>query len=335
MGGARILRTIAVAVFLTLAASAAIASGALATTPGWECVPTTAGQAVVSGGTGVAPSCGAGSTAVLAPTYVASGVGGKPTVEFSAVNVQIVSGSGSTSGTVNGEGNLIIGYDETPKAQTGSHNLVLGVGQSYTSFGSIVAGSYNSAGGKFSDVFGNENKAPGYSAVVAGGRGNVAEGAYSSVGGGVKGKSKGEYASVSGGKGNIAAGESASVAGGREGDASGEASAVDGGSNDIASDAFAWLGGGVDNQASGFGSAVSGGTGMEAAGTYSSVAGGSEGEAAGEGSSVLGGERSIARGVESVVLGGSFGTAEANFSVVLGGDDTFINNSKEYEVAPK
>src|SRR5437763_14934618 len=68
-----------------------LAGGALAAvTPGWECVPTTAGQAVVSGGTGAAPSCGTGETAVLAPTYVSSGVGGKPTVKFSAVNVQIL-----------------------------------------------------------------------------------------------------------------------------------------------------------------------------------------------------------------------------------------------------
>src|SRR5438067_10562765 len=85
-----------------------------AVTPGWECIPTTAGQPVVSGGTGAAPSCASGTTAVLAPTYVASGVGGKPTVQFAAVNVQIVSGSGATDGAVNGEGNLVLGYDENP-----------------------------------------------------------------------------------------------------------------------------------------------------------------------------------------------------------------------------
>src|SRR5438105_7317839 len=78
-----------------------LAGGALAAvTPGWECVPTAAGQAVVSGGTGSAPSCGAGTTPVLAPTYVPSGVGGKPTVQFASVNVQIVSGSGKTDGVV-------------------------------------------------------------------------------------------------------------------------------------------------------------------------------------------------------------------------------------------
>jgi hypothetical protein len=85
------------------------ASAAWAVTPGWECVPKTTGQAVVSGGTGATPSCGNATTPVLAPTYVASGAGGKPTVEFSAVNVQIVSGSGNTNAAVNGKGNLIIG----------------------------------------------------------------------------------------------------------------------------------------------------------------------------------------------------------------------------------
>src|SRR5947209_11501210 len=107
---------------LRLAAVAAVCGGWLiplageawgAVTPGWECVPTTAGQAVVSGGTGSAPSCGGGTTAVLAPTYVSSGVGGKPTVQFAAVNVQIVNGTGSTASS-NGDGNLVLGYDESP-----------------------------------------------------------------------------------------------------------------------------------------------------------------------------------------------------------------------------
>src|SRR6202035_4175162 len=61
-------------------------------------------------------------------TFVESGVGGTPTIQFSGANVQIVNGEGKTA-SVNGEGNLVIGYDEnpgtvrgTPGAQTGSHN---------------------------------------------------------------------------------------------------------------------------------------------------------------------------------------------------------------------
>src|SRR5436309_15319489 len=116
-----------------------------AVTPAWECVPTTAGQAVVSGGTGATPSCGGGQTAVLAPTYVSSGVGGKPTVQFAAVNVQIVSGSGGTNAKVNGEGNLVIGYDENPGGlpQTGSHDLILGRNQSFTGFAELLGGEQN------------------------------------------------------------------------------------------------------------------------------------------------------------------------------------------------
>src|SRR5262245_47100631 len=70
------------------------------------------------------------------------GVGGKPTIQVTGANLQIVSGSGKTNGPVNGAGNLIIGYaDEadcteiefcgTPQIHTGSHNLVLGTSQSY------------------------------------------------------------------------------------------------------------------------------------------------------------------------------------------------------------
>ena len=63
-------------------------------TPGWECVPTTAGGNVTSGGTGATPSCSGRGTAVLAPTYIGNGPGGKPAVQFSAVNVQVISGAG-------------------------------------------------------------------------------------------------------------------------------------------------------------------------------------------------------------------------------------------------
>jgi hypothetical protein len=34
-------------------------------------------------------------------------------IEFSGVNVNIVNGTGTTDGTVNGPGNLIVGYNET------------------------------------------------------------------------------------------------------------------------------------------------------------------------------------------------------------------------------
>src|SRR5262249_11099082 len=186
-----------------------------AVTPGWECIPTTAGQAVVSGGTGATPSCGAGKTAVLAPTYVPSGVGGKPTVVFSAVNVQVVSGSGSTSGAVNGEGNLIIGYAENANSFTrvGSHGLVVGANNGWKSFGELVGGNRNQALGNYATVFGNSNTASGGSSFAAG-EVNTASGGASSVSGGAHNAATGADSSATGGEFNRAASTFASVTGG-------------------------------------------------------------------------------------------------------------------------
>ena len=75
--------------------------------------------------------------------YIGAGVGGKPTIQFSGVNVQVVNGEGKTA-TTNGEGNLVIGYDENPRAQTGSHNLILGEEQEFTAYAGIDAGLLSS-----------------------------------------------------------------------------------------------------------------------------------------------------------------------------------------------
>ena len=92
-------------------------------------------------------------TAVLAPTYVSPGVGGKPTVRFAAVNVQILNGLGSTA-SVNGTGNLVVGYDETPGTQSGSHDLVLGQKQTYTGYGELVGGYGNNVSGNYAGALG-------------------------------------------------------------------------------------------------------------------------------------------------------------------------------------
>ena len=113
----RVLAAVLVAgVFGVLAGGACASSVSL-------CVPSTAGGSVTSG------ACSRGGTTVALPassadqqtllsilphiSFSASGIGGKPTITFSGVNVQIIDGSGHTS-TVNGTGNLVLGYDETP-----------------------------------------------------------------------------------------------------------------------------------------------------------------------------------------------------------------------------
>ena len=64
---------------------------------------------------------------------------------MSGMNVQVVDGSGDTSGVVNGFGNLIVGYNEKGFAatRTGSHNLVVGLNHEYTSYAGLVAGNSN------------------------------------------------------------------------------------------------------------------------------------------------------------------------------------------------
>jgi hypothetical protein len=224
-----------------------LAGGAsAAVTPGWECIPATAGKAVLSGGTGSAPSCGAGTTAVLAPTFVSSGVGGKPTVRFAAVNVQILSGSGATKGPVNGLGNLVLGYDESPGTQTGSHDLVRGTGQTYTSYASILGGSQNRANAANTVAFGSGNIAKAQFATVTGGRAGTASGSYSSISGGYGNLASTSYTSVSGGCSNLAGSGGVSIA-------------------SICTDttgfpnSFATITGGTGNQASATAAAVSGG----------------------------------------------------------------------------
>ncbi len=187
---------------------------------------------------------------------VPSGIDGKPTVQVTGANVQIVNGERKTA-TTNGEGNLVIGYDENergkcsikvklhgkqgceesggmwilePHAQTGSHNLIFGSEQEFTSYGGIVDGSFNSI------------TAP--------------------------------FASVTGGLENTASSEGASVSGGNEGTASGESSSVSGGWGGVASEVRSSVSGGESNTAAGYNSWAGGGIGNHADGNWSSVFGG-------------------------------------------------------------
>lgn len=129
-------------------------------------------------------------------------VGGK-TIRFSGVNVQVVNGLESTGQvdfdgaspwpsvvetSVNGVGNLIVGYQESRNVdrRSGSHNLVVGSGNDYTAFGGLVIGFENAITGPYASVSGGAgNVASGFSSTVGGGRGNQATGGYAcAVGGG-------------------------------------------------------------------------------------------------------------------------------------------------------
>ena len=123
--------------------------------------------------------------AVAAPnasstTYGPFTVTGKD-VYLTGYNLHIQSGSGKTDGTVNGYGNLILGYNEatsSPK-RTGSHNLILGTNNSYSSYAGIVAGNSNTISGGYASVLG--------------GRTSTASGLYATVSGGYRSNAVGEY----------------------------------------------------------------------------------------------------------------------------------------------
>ena len=80
------------------------------------------------------------------------------TILISGANLQVVSGAGSTSSGVNGTGNIIVGYDEDNYFQSanksGSHNLVIGSGHTYSSFGGMVVGFGSEITGEYSSVSG-------------------------------------------------------------------------------------------------------------------------------------------------------------------------------------
>ncbi|MFT7463373.1 MAG: hypothetical protein ACI9EF_001717 [Pseudohongiellaceae bacterium] len=233
-----------------------------------------------------------------------------PTIRFSGVNVQVVSGLGATNGNpnnpssisngstvVNGVGNLIVGYNElgNPLADSriGSHNVVLGQANSYTRFGGLVGARENTISGPFS--------------TVSGGRRNQAKAPFSSVGGGKSNTTKGKYASVSGGWFNTASGAQSSVSGGQSNKASGVRASVSGGQFNVASGKVASVSGGYANLANGYLAAtVSGGAYNTASGTYAAT--------------VSGGEDNTASGTyAATVSGGGYNTASGTYTATVSG----------------
>ena len=141
-------------------------------------------------------------------SYSPKGLNGLPTLTISGANLQIVSGSGSTYATPSGLGNLIIGYDEHGSAvkQTGSHNLVLGQQQTFTSYGGVIGGYQNTLSGPLSAVFGQYNTAGAGETSVTGGVFNTAGGGLSSVSGGESNTASGADSAILGGNGNTVSG---------------------------------------------------------------------------------------------------------------------------------
>ncbi len=217
---------------------------------------------------------------------------------LSGMNLQIVNGLGATNGNpespeatrefsnVNGLGNLIVGYDEPiglvgpfagePVAsnKSGSHNVVIGHGHNYSSFGGLVVGRDNNIMGAYSSVTGGtQNKARAAFSSVSGGEDNRAEDFYSSISGGQNNTTAENWSSISGGDSNTTQGEHSSISGGRFNTTTGTHSSISGGASNVASGRRASISGGLSNAASGVSSNVSGGSFRTASGTYDWAAG--------------------------------------------------------------
>ena len=204
--------------------------------------------------------------------YLTVTTGDQPRALFSGLNLQLVNGTGQTD-TVNGRGNLILGYDVarhdemyfcadgqfTDKEpceragqtwatshKTGSHYLVIGDRNNYAQYGGLVVGAYNTSNGRAASVTGGrENKASGPYASVSGGTGNAARGPYTSVSGGEFNAANGSAATVTGGTYNIANGPYATVSGGEFNTASGDGATVSGGHQRSATGEYDWVAGGL------------------------------------------------------------------------------------------
>jgi hypothetical protein len=249
-----------------------------------------------------------------------------PLVQLSSVNLQIVNGLGGTD-TVNGLGNLIVGYDEVNTNtgsnrcsdgaysdqatcegagavwsythKTGSHYLVLGSENSYSQFGGLVAGQRNFTTRNYATVTGGYmNLASGEYSSISGGQVNFSTGAYSSVSGGGANSASGDFSSISGGHQSIASGDYSSISGGNYNQATGDNASVSGGRSNTASGWESSVGAGYENEASGRLSSVQGGRTNDAIGDYSSVGGGYNNTASGIRSSVSGGETTGATGAD-------------------------------------
>jgi hypothetical protein len=224
----------------------------------------------------------------------------RPTLRIAGANLHVVNGAGYTA-SVNGLGNVIVGYDESgaflppvcsyggyadetscisaggtwaAEHKSGSHSIVIGGHHRYSRYGALVAGSANTVNYDVASITGGtHNTASNYGAAVSGGVSNNASGFYASVSGGSNNTAYGWWASVSGGQENLANGDAASVSGGWHAEASGYRSSVSGGLAGWARGEGASISGGDGSYAEDYASSVSGGWNRWALDDYDWVAG--------------------------------------------------------------
>ncbi len=327
------LRGVVVAAGIAVGLLMVVASGAMAA--GIKiCVPSKEGKSITTPKKG---ACAAGdTTTTLLPQaeqekleqllpyerYVASGVGGKPTIQIEGANLQVLSKQIPQRSGEEGTGNLIVGRDEeqirgewegelvTASRQTGSDNLIIGNEQAFHSYDGFVGGYANTDSAPYSDVFGYKNTASALYSSVTGGGENEAISEFASVSGGKGNRAKAVYGSVSGGDLNQAKNPYSSVSGGYENRAEGEYASVSGGSGNRSKIVAASVSGGFDNQAEGEDSSVSGGSHNVTGSKYDSVSGGANNKTE---------DTSFSDGLANWIGGGEGNRASGLYGSLVGG----------------
>jgi len=200
-----------------------------------------------------------------------------PHIIFEGVNVHVRSGSGSTDDgcsegnpaceSLTGLGNLTVGYNEQLNAsgdflavcsdgrfdtevecesnggrwsqnhRSGSHNLIVGSWNSYSSYGGAAIGQANRITASY--------------ASVTGGHENLASGSFASVTGGVRNSATGPSCAVSGGTNAVAGGDGSSVTGGVGNEAMGTTDSISGGADNLTLGTSSSISGGVRNTTTG------------------------------------------------------------------------------------
>ena len=286
--------------------------------------------------------------------YVAVGIGGKPTIQFSGANIQVLNGTNSTENP-NGAGNIVIGYDEFGGSyrQTGSHNIILGSRETYTATGGIVGGYANTDEGTNDFVFGNNDKAaeetggvallsgqgneikPGTAqgtaeSAIVGGKSNNVSADESVVAGGVNNTIEGRegiQSVIVGGERNRSHASLSAILGGAANQTNGEAYAADntitgGAGNNIEnagpkleSTVFGFISGGENNFVKGNGNSVIGGYEDQSTGGFAVLFGGFQGHSASAFAALVGGYRDAVTANYASVIGGKEETASEEYGV--------------------
>ena len=277
-----------------------------------------------------------------------------PVVLLSGANLQVVNGEGSTE-TVNGLGNVIIGYDEATTdtevedVKEASHSIIAGKGHRYEGYGGIITGEENYLQGNNSVILATtgSSSASDFTVILAGygheisalAGGAILGGAnhhISSLSSGVivsgnnhtlgapdssDGDGTANHIFIGGGVSGVATADYATVLGGSESTVTGEQGTVVGGESGWAAGQASLVAGGSGSKASGYASLSAGGEANDAQDLVSSVVGGGASKAVGRGSTVVGGYDRWTSADYATSAGGVWGGASGMYALAAGGND--------------